>query len=148
MVAAGCMGEEETEPASHARYRLAVERLVDRVDTSSVWALPTLNEVADKRRGPREAARRLRRFASGVREARRRLDALRPPARARSTHRDLAAAVSRLALAGDIAAARLTFPQSPDTRAIQARAQTSIILADAAAMSALSRAVRRLAGPR
>ena len=83
-----------------------------------------------------------------MREARRRLDGLRPPASARSTHRDLAAAVSRLALAGDIAAARLTFPQSPETLAIQARAQTSIILADAAAMSALSRAVRQLAGPR
>ena len=142
------MGEEDTEPASAARYRLAIERLADRVDRSSVWALPTVNEVADERRGPREAARRLRRFASGVREARGRLDALRPPASARSTHRDLAAAVSRLALAGDIAAARLTFPQSPETLSIQARAQTSIILADAAAMNALSRALRQLAGPR
>jgi hypothetical protein len=143
--APGCLGADDQTASSPTRYQLAVERLVDRVDRSSVWALPTRNEVEDGRSGYREAARRLRRFASGVRDARRRLDRLRPPGRARSTHRDLAASISRLALAADIAAGRLLFPQPADARALQARAQTSILLSDAAAMNTLSRAVRRLA---
>jgi hypothetical protein len=125
-------------------YALEVERLTDDVDRYATTALTALNGVADgsRPRGPVEAS--LESLSEQVTAAQTELDGLPAPEETGVSADDLAFAVGDLARHLDTVATDLRVAKPAGVHAA-ANSGARLVLSSKSSVSALSRAVRRLA---
>ncbi len=144
----GCFGDDGADDGDSEgeTYAVAVEGITDRAYEDASTALVTLNQLADSSVSPTRAADELRERARRVATAQAELERLDAPAAAQTSAGDLESALGDLQLALRLAATDAgASGRTPAELSAIARDNARIVLAEQSGMSALGRAVGRLA---
>jgi hypothetical protein len=144
----GCFGgDDDTDDGNSAgeEYALAIERITDRAYEDAQTALVTLNRLADGSLSPTRAAAELSERARRVGKSQAALARLDAPGAAQTSADELGLSLGGLELALRLAATDAGADRGPAELSAIARENARIVLAEQSGMSALGRAVGRLA---
>jgi hypothetical protein len=145
----GCFGggddDADGDGSQGEEYALSVEGITDDAYEDAQTALVTLNRLADRALSPTRAAAALSERARRVGTAQAELEALDAPSAAQTSAGDLESSLGDLELALRLAATDAGADRSPAELSAIARDDARVVLAEQSGMSALGRAVGRLA---